>query len=425
MQFHKTILPNGLRVLTIPMPSFESATVLVMVRAGSRFETKDTSGISHFLEHMPFKGTKKRPSPLLIAHTLDNIGAEWNAFTAKETTAYYIKTSATHVELSFDLLSDLLDDSLFDPVEINKERGVIIEELNMYEDTPMRKIGDIYDSLLYGDSPMGWDIGGTKSVIQKLQREDFLTYMDSLYSSHNMTVVAAGGVHVERITALAEKYFGNMKRFDINGYDKVIENQTKQAVLIKKKKTEQVHMALGVRTVPLEHKDRYALDLLAIILGGGTSSRLFHEIREKRGLAYYVRTSSDNYSDCGTLVSTAGIDPKRIHEAVQVMIEEYRSIKKPGPKEIKPEELKKAKEYVKGHFVLDLEDSRSVASFYAHQELLERHVDNPQEALDKIDAVTMEDVLRVANNYLVTKHLNLAIIGNFANGQHFKKLLEL
>jgi len=395
-----------------------------MVGSGSRYETKDTNGISHFLEHMPFKGTKKRPSPSLIANMLDSIGAEWNAFTGKETTAYYIKSSATHVELSFDLLSDLLQHSLLDSAEIDKERGVIIEELNMYEDTPVRKIGDIYDLLLYGDTPMGWDIGGTKEVIRKIKRSDFIEYMHQLYSSDNMTIVVAGGVGHAKIETLAEKYFNKMKSFNIKRAEKVIENQNKPAILIKEKKTEQVHMALGVRTIPLEHPDRYPLDLLAVILGGGTSSRLFHEIREKRGLAYYVRTSADNYTDCGTLVSSAGVDPKRIKEAITVIIDGYYAVKSSGKKAITQKELKKAKEYSKGHFVLDLEDSRSVASFYAHQELLEKKVDTPQEVIDKIDSVTLEDIIRVAKTYLVEKHLNLAIIGNFSDGQEFQKLLK-
>jgi len=193
--------------------------------------------------------------------------------------------------------------------------------------------------------------------------------------------------------------------------------------MVKEKKTEQVHVALGVRTIPLEHPDQYPLDLLSAILGGGMSSRLFHEVREKRGLAYYVRTSSDNYTDCGTLASTAGVDPKRVKDALEVMIAEYVKIRNAG--DIRPEELKKAKEFLKGHFVLELEDSRSVAAFYAHQELLEHEILNPLQVNDKIDAVTLEDLHRVAAKYLINKTLNLAIIGNFKDGQEFESLLQL
>lgn len=424
MKFKRTFLPNGLRVLTIPMPSFESATVMVMVGAGSRYEKKTNNGISHFLEHMAFKGTKKRPSAIEISSIIDGMGGEFNAFTGRETTGYYIKSSAGNIQTSMDILSDMLSDSLLNPKEIEKEKGVILEEINMVEDNPMRKIGDIYERLLYKDTPMGWDIAGEKEIIRKIQRKDFLNYMSSLYSSDNITVVVAGGINTEETLNLVNKYFGKMKRFDTIRYDNVVENQTKPEIVIKEKKTEQVHIALGVRTVPNEHADRYPLYLLAAVLGGGMSSRLFHEVREKRGLAYYVRSSSDHYIDCGSLVSTAGIDPKRVEEAIKVMIEEYQKVRS-SKFGVQSSELKKAKEFSKGHIVLEFEDSRSVASFYAVQELLEKKIDNPDEVLDKIDKVTLEDIERVAKKYLVSKTLNLAIIGNITDGQKFENLLAL
>lgn len=413
--------------MTIPMPSFESATVMVMVGAGSRYENKQNSGISHFLEHMAFKGTEKRPNAMIISSLIDGMGGEFNAFTGKETTGYYIKSSATHVNVAMDLLSDMLQRSLLDPKEIEKEKGVIIEEINLYEDTPARKIGDMYEQLLYDDTPMGWDIAGEKKIIMNITRSDFEKYLASLYSAHNITLVVAGGVTAKEVEAMAEKYFGKMKKFDTLRYDEVVENQTGIAVLMKEKKTEQVHFALGVRTVPVDHPDRYPLSLLSAILGGGMSSRLFSEIREKRGLAYYVRTHSDQYLDCGTLVSMAGVDAKRIDEAIKVAVEEYRKISnfipiKSGP--ISNEELKKAKEMTKGHLVLDLEDSRSVAGFYAQQELLEKKIDNPDDILLKIDKVTLEEVSNVAQKYIGRSPLNLAVIGNFADKKRFERLLE-
>lgn len=424
MKFNRKVLPNGLRVLTIPMPSFESATVMVMVGAGSRYETKLNNGISHFLEHMAFKGTKKRPSAIEISSIIDGMGGEFNAFTGKETTGYYIKSEASKIETSMDILSDMLKSSLLDPKEIEKEKGVILEEINMYEDNPMRKIGDIYERLLYKDTPMGWDISGEKDIIRKIQRKDFLDYMSSLYSSDNLTVVVAGGINTKKTLDLVKKYFGTMKSFDTIRYDKVRENQTKPAVFIKSKKTEQVHIALGVRTVPNEHPDKYPLYLLSAVLGGGMSSRLFHEVREKRGLAYYVRTSSDHYIDCGSLVSTAGVDPKRVEEAITVMLDQYRGISD-GKFPISKDEVKKAKEFSKGHIVLDFEDSRSVAGFYAGQELLEKKIDNLDEILVKIDKVTLSEIKKVAKKYLVAKTLNLAIIGNIENRQRFENLLKL
>ncbi len=422
MQFERTVLSNGLRLLTIPMPSFESVTVLVMVGAGSRYETKQNNGISHFLEHMAFKGTKTRPTAIAISTLIDGIGGEFNAFTGKETTGYYIKSSQNHIDLSLDVLSDMLQNSLLDQKEIDKERGVILEEINLYEDTPVRKIGDIYESLLYGDTPMGWDIAGEKDIIKKINRADFTAYMQSLYSAQNITVVLAGGIDTKKATKLVQKHFGKMSRFETQRYDKVVEKQSKPAVLIKHKKTEQVHIALGYRTVPIDHKDHYPLSLLAAILGGGMSSRLFHEIREKRGLAYYVRSSSDHYQDCGSFSSAAGVDAKRIEEAIEVMLDGHHVVaSKKG--QVTEDELIKAKEYLKGHTVLELEDSRAVAGFYASQELLEKTIDNPDDVLVKIDKVTVEQVREMASKYFVSESLNLAIIGDFEDKARFEKLL--
>lgn len=423
MQFQRTKLSNGLAVLTIPMPSFESSTAMVLVGAGSRYETKKNNGISHFLEHMAFKGTQKRPSAMDISGLIDGIGGEFNAFTGKETTGYYVKSAATHVGLCLDLLSDMLQNSKLLKEEIEKEKGVILEEINLYEDTPSRKIGDIYESLLYGNTPMGWDIAGEKDIIRKITREDFLTYMSSLYSPSNMTVVVAGGIDTKKVNKQVKKYFGGMKPFDTLKYTKVVENQKKPAVLVRKKQTEQVHVAMGFRTVPLSHPDHYILGVIASILGGGMSSRLFHEIREKRGLAYYVRTSADHYQDAGSIVSVAGLDPKRVEEGISVMVEEYGKIKtthKPTK-----EELKKAKEYLKGHFVLELEDSRAVSGFFADQEIRERKIESPEETVAKIEKITLDDINRVASKYIVSSTLNLAVIGNFPDGRKFERLLKL
>lgn len=424
MNYTRTLLKNGLRVLTIPMPSLESATVLVMVGAGSRYETRETNGISHFLEHMAFKGTEKRPTAMEISSVIDGMGGEFNAFTGKESTGYYIKSAKARVETSFDVLSDMLMHSKLDSSEIQKERGVITEEINLYEDMPARKIGDIYERLLYGDTPMGWDIAGEKEVIQKIQRENFVSYMGRLYSADNITVVVAGGVKEKEALSLAEKYFSAMKRFKTDKPVPVKEAQVKPTVFVKHKQTEQIHVALGVRTVSLHSKKRYPLTVLSAILGGGMSSRLFHEVREKRGLAYYVRSSSDEYTDAGTLVSTAGIDPKRVEEAIKVMVSEYAKIAT-GKMDLKSDELRKAKEYLKGHLVLDLEDSKSVAGYYASQELLEERIENPDEALDKIEAVTKEEVEAVGKEFFKEKGLNLAVIGKFDDGQKLESLLKL
>lgn len=424
MEFKRLVLPSGLRVLTIPMPGLESVTSMVMVHAGSRYETAQNSGISHFLEHMAFKGTEKRPSALDISTLIDGIGGEFNAFTGKETTAYYIKSAVSNFSLTLDILSDMLNHSKFDPEEIEKEKGVIIEEINMYEDLPMRKIGDVYENLLYGDTPMGWDIAGNKEVIMSVKRQDFVDYMASLYSADNITVVIAGGISSREAEKAVEQYFSEMKTFKTIKELPVIEKQDAPAFLVKPKKTEQVHMALGVRGVSITDPRHYPLALLATILGGGMSSRLFHEVREKRGLAYYVRASTDEYVDCGTLVAMAGVDPKRAEEALKVLVEQFGLVKD-GKMNLTKAEVTKAKEFLKGHLVLDLEDSRSVAGYYAHQELMEKEILNPAEVLKKIDEITQEDVEKVGQEFFTDGGLNLAIIGNINFEDKLSEMLKL
>ncbi len=423
MRAHRSVLPNGLRVIIVPILGVESATTLVMYGAGSRYEEKKYNGISHFLEHMAFKGTTNRPSAREISALIDGIGAEFNAFTGKEYTGYYIKSATSHVTLCLDVLSDMLKNLLLDPAEIEREKGVITEEINMYEDTPMRNIGDIYEQLLYGDTPLGWETAGKPEIIQKLTRNDFIEYMGSLYSSDNMAVVIAGNVHVEDAVKKVEKYFGDVKKFKVKKFKKVEDKQSKIEVFIKHKKTEQAHFALGVRTVGLhDKKDKYPLEVLSSILGGGMSSRLFYEVRERRGLSYYVRTNSDHYLDAGYLATYAGADPKRIDEAIKVVAEEYIKVGQKG--EVTEEELKKAKEYIKGHFVLELEDTRSSAVMYASQEILQNKLTDPQGIIEKIDNVTLSDIQRVAKVYLDTKLLSLAVIGNFEDKSRFEKLLK-
>jgi predicted Zn-dependent peptidase len=315
----------------------------------------------------------------------------------------------------------MLSNLLLDPKEIDKERGVIIEEINLYEDTPPRKIGEVYETLLYGNTPMGWEIGGRKEVIKTVQRNDFISYMKKFYSASNMVLVVAGKVDEKNILELIKKLLSQLPTFKTEGYKSVIEGQKDPAVKIQHKKTDQAHFALGVRTVGLpDEKMRYPLFVLSAILGGGMSSRLFHEVREKRGLAYYVRTHSENYLDCGHLTTYVGADPARISEAIEVITAEYKKVQKNG--EITSEELKKAKEYVKGHFVLELEDTRALAVYYGSDLLLEKKLEEPREILQKIDDVKLSDVVEVAKKYLSTP-LNFAIIGDFKDEGKFKKLL--
>lgn len=423
MKFQRKLLANGLRVIVVPMPGLESATALVMVGAGSRYENKSNNGISHFLEHMAFKGTEKRPTALDIMTLIDGIGGEFNAFTGKEVTGYYIKSSKNHIEICLDVISDILQNSKFDQAEIEKERGVILQEISMCEDTPMRKIGDVYERLVFGDTPLGWDIAGEKINIKNMQRQDFLDYMAKLYSANNMTVIVAGGVDAQESFDLVEKYFGKMNTFDALRYKKVELKQDKARAFIKEKKTEQAHIAIGFRTVGSSTPERYPLTVLSAILGGGASSRLFHEVREKRGLAYFVRTHSEHYKDIGVLSTFAGLDPQKIDETIKVIVEEYAKISNIKYK-ISDKELSKSKEFLKGHLVLELEDSRAVAGFYGQQELLEEKIENVDEVISKIEAVTKEQLKAVAKKYFTPDRLNLAIIGDFPNVSRFESLLK-
>lgn len=423
MKYTLHTLSNGLKVVLVPITEMASATTLVMVGAGSRYENRANSGVSHFLEHMAFKGTKNRPTAREISSLIDGIGAESNAFTSKEITGYYIKSSYEHVDLALDVLSDMLSNLLLDPEEIKREAGVILEEINLNEDTPTRKIGDIYEHVLYGDTPMGWDIAGDKETVKKLERQDFVDYMGSLYSADNMVVVVAGRFDSEKTLLNITLKFGNLPTFKTISFVKAEDSQQGAVTFVKQKNTEQAHFALGVRTIGMtDKKEELALEVLASILGGGMSSRLFHEVREKRGLAYYARAYSENYKDVGYLAAFAGVDKNRIDEAITVVKDELLKVCNEG--EITQEELIKAKEYLKGHFILDLEDTRSVSVYYASDLILKGEMENPEEVLKQVDEITLEDVKKAAQKYIKKENMNLAIIGDFNDLARFEKLLK-
>lgn len=422
MEIKKHVLENGLRVMIIPMKDSKSATALILVGTGSRYETRQVNGISHFLEHMFFKGTKNRPTTFEISSLIDSLGAEYNAFTGKEQTGYYVKAASEHLEIMIDVLSDMLQNSLFAKEEIEREKGVIIEEINMYEDTPARKLGDLYEGLLYGDTPLGWDIAGRKEVIMGMDRAKFEQYRSEHYSPENMIIIIAGGVEEEFSLGLVSKYMGGIAKRAAKTFEPVKEHQTSPGLLVHHKQTDQAHLYLGFRTYPLHHPDKYVLDVLSTILGGGMSSRMFINVRERKGLAYYIQSSSEQYLDAGTLYTRAGVDLKRIEDAIKVILEEYHKISQVT---VSPEELKKAKDYTRGKLILELEESRAVASFVGNQELLERQVLTEEEILDLIDKVTAQDIQRVVKDIFVGPKMNLAVIGPFKEETRFSKLLKL
>jgi len=421
--YKKTILKNGLRFITIPMKNANSVTVLILVGTGSKYETKDINGISHFLEHIFFKGTTKRPSTLNISETLDMVGGEYNAFTSKEVTGFWAKVDKSHTDVALDWISDIFLNSKFDETEMEREKGVIIEEMNMYLDTPTAYIGDLWETLLYGDQPAGWKVIGEKENILSFNRKKVLDYYQSHYSSSNVIVCVAGGI-AAKDEAKIQKYFEKIEKGQAQEKPAVKEVQSQPNVLLHYKKTDQTHFCLGVRAYDLFDKRRYALALLSVILGGNMSSRLFIKVRERNGLAYSIHTSTDNSTDTGYLVTQAGIDHKNLEKSIELILQEYKDLK---TKKITERELQKAKDYLKGTTSLSLDSSDTQASFYAAQELLEKNILTPQEKFKKIDAVTVADIKKIAEDIFVPEKLNLAVIGPVEekDSARLKQLLKL
>jgi predicted Zn-dependent peptidase len=390
----------------------ESSTITIWVKTGSRNETKEIRGISHFLEHMVFKGSKKRPSAKEIAVVIDSIGGEFNAGTHKEWTNFYIKARNEALPTAFDVLSDMVLNPLLKSEDIEREKGVILEEMAMYEDTPMIKIGEVFENLIYEDSSLGRDIIGTRDSIKNAKRADFVRYRKIHYGIDNLLITVAGGVKEKDVLKLAEKYFGSLKNNNKEKVKKFKKSQKKPKVLLSSKKKEQAHLILGFLGNQMGNKDRFVESVLAVILGQGMSSRLFTEVREKRGLAYSVKTTVDCYTDAGYIGTYAGVDIKRINKAIKVVLNEHYQLAS-GEKVITENELKKAKEYIKGHLALSLEDTRAVGSFFGIKELLLGRIDTPEDIYKGIDKVNINEILRVAKEFFVPERLNLAIIGPY------------
>jgi predicted Zn-dependent peptidase len=408
-------------LLAAPMPQVQSVACFIMLAAGSRYETPETSGIAHFAEHMFFKGTERRPTAQQIGLELDGIGAEFNAFTGKEYTGYYVKCAAEHRQHSFDVLVDMLEHSKFDPEEIEREKGVIVEEMNMYFDTPRDYISGVYHQLLYDDSPLGWDIIGRKETVRAATRETFLDYTEKWYRAPRMVVGIAGNFP-DDVRDELEQLLGGVEGGDPGSPSPSgpAVDGSAPAVKVHSKESDQAHICVGVPSYPLEHPDRYALQIVGTVLGTGMSSRLFTEVRERRGLAYYVFATNHSYTDTGSLYAQAGVDINRIDEAVETIGRELRKIaKEPVP----ADELDKAKNVAKGRFVLQTESPHGMIMFGLRREVLEGRAPEPEEVLEGIDAVTADDVQRVAADVLGDKSLNLAVIGPFDEGERFEQFL--
>ena len=422
MNFSRKILPNGLRLITVPMKDNPTVTVMVLVEAGSKYETKKINGVSHFLEHMCFKGTTKRPKAVDIVRELDGVGSQYNAFTAQEMTGYYAKSDRKHFGKILDVVSDIYLHSTFPEAELEKEKGVIIEEIRMYQDMPTRHIHDVLMELLYGDQPAGWDIAGSEATVKSTTRESMVAYREKHYVSGATSVIVAGNADETEVASKVKQVFANMPSGRKHQKTAVKEAQKEPNIAIKYKETDQVHLALALRTFNLYSDDMLAMRVASTILGGGMSSRLFQKMRDELGICYYVGAAHESFTDHGFLEITAGVPAKRLPEAVAALIGELKLIKE---KPIDETELARVKEYLIGNMYLSLESSDSLAEFYGYQEIVKKPLLLPKEIEEKIRKVKSQDIKRLVDKYIVDSGLNLALIGPLKSKKELEKLLHL
>ncbi len=418
---HTQTLPNGLRVVTVPLHDTKAVTVFVFAKVGSRHETKSINGISHFIEHMMFKGTKKRPQTAVIARELDGVGAQYNAFTSKDWTGYYVKLTHDRTELALDLVSDILRNSTFPKAEIERERGAVIEEINMYEDNPVMAIDDLFEREVFGDHPVGWNIAGPREVIKSVSRATMIRYRDKFYHAGNMLVVVAGHLPAN-INQRIRHHFASVRRRPSTPQAKPYRvPRGGTAIKLKTKPVEQTQIGLGVRSYSYTDKRQPALQLLSTILGGGMSSRLFIKVRERRGLCYSIHSSTNPYEDTGAFMIQAGLDKSRLAEALKVIVAELRRLK---TTRVPAAELQRAKDQVRGRMLIGFEDSDALATWYGRQALFYPKISSPEEALKKMDRVTAKDIQTIAKQLFTSAAMRLAIIGPLKSAEHLTKILR-
>lgn len=412
---------NGLTILKVPILGAKSVLVDIFIKVGSRQEEARINGISHFLEHLFFKGCKKFPTSQELSHALDAIGAEYNANTGKEHTQFYIKVAKKHLKFIFEVLTDMLQNPMLASEEIKRERGVIIEEINMYEDTPMRHVEDILEETMWPDHPLGRNIAGRREVVKKISRGDIVNYIKTFYQPKNLILSVAGAYSDQLFEKLVKKHWANLAAQKSPRFSKVKEKQMKTAIKLQPKKTEQYHLAMGFRGYYHNHPDYIPQIVLATILGGGMSSRLFVEIRERLGLAYYVKTTPINYQDTGNFVIQAGVRLNALSLVLKTIVRELKKIKN---EDLTARELAKAKEYLKGTMTLSLEANESKLGWYLEQVAFRKKILEPDQAFDLIDQVSSLDIQRVAGDIFQQQKLNLAIIGPKTDERKIKGLFK-
>jgi predicted Zn-dependent peptidase len=415
-------LKNGMRIVTVPMKDNPTVTVMVMVEAGTRYETKETNGLSHFLEHMCFKGTQKRGNKQ-IAYELESMGAETNAFTSYDYTGYYAKGRFELFPKLLDVVSDVYLNSVFPEAELEKERGVICGEIDMYEDLPQRAVHDLFAQSLFGDQPAGYTILGPKENIKRFKREDFLKYYRQHYVAGKTLIVVAGNVDTRIVEKMVADQFKNIQQGAILAKKKINSKIQGLPIMIQNKKTDQSHLVIGMKSLPMEHPDRTALAVLIGLLGQGMSSRLFVKLREDMGAGYYVRaelgylTDTDDISD---LNIRTGTEPKRVAEVIKAIMHEIELFKNQSVSE---KELNKIKEYLIGGMYMHLESSDAVAGHVAHFAIAHKDIKTPKEIEKAIRKISADDILRVAKKYLKKESLHLALIGPHENKVEIEKAM--
>ena len=408
--------------MAVPIKNSPSVTVMSLIEAGSKYENKQNNGISHFLEHMCFKGTDKRPKAIDISREFDSMGAQNNAFTSQEVTGYWGKAHNKHTDKILDIISDMYLHPTLPAADLETEKGVIVEEINMYEDLPNRLVHEVFDELLYGDQPAGWSVAGTRENVKSFNRDDFINYRKNNYVSSATTIVIAGDVDGGDIFKKVEKAFAGMPDGKKVGKKGVIEKQSKPAIKLRFKETDQTHLVIGVRSFDLYDKRVPALGVLSAILGNGMSSRLFQKMREKLGICYYVRSSANELTDHGTLAISAGVDSGRVDQGIKGILEEMVKIR---DEKIPESELRKAKDFLIGNMYLGLESSDSLANFYGFQEILKDKIKTPKDLEKEIEKVTSSDITKVAKEVITNKGLNMAIVGKYKDNSRFKNILKV
>ena len=421
--YHKSTLPNGVRVVTGPMSGVKSASLILYYDVGSRYEDPVHQGISHFLEHMLFKGTERRPDPLMISQAVESVGGILNAATGRESTNYWAKVPSTHYPLAFDVLSDIVCGSVIDEAEVTKERSVIVEEIRSVFDSPEDLVHDVIDEVIWGDQSVGRPIAGTEDTVAAIDRETMYGFWRRNYRPERLVVAAAGDVTHEQTVALAEEHLGQLRASESGDQSEPsASDQSDVRIRLVERDTEQAHLCIGLPALPYSTERRYVQSTIEAILSSGMSSRLFQEIREKRGLVYSVYGYFRPYDDVGQGVVYAGCDVDRVEEAISAILGELKKLRDEGVPE---DELERTKELRSGRLLMGLEDSRSVASWVGSQELTYGEIRTPEEVMERIEAVTREDVQELAGELFQTDKLSLALIGPYSDEAKFRSLMSL